>query len=161
MPSPEGRADALIARLGLAPHPEGGWYRRLYRSTATVNGAGGERPAVTSIVYLLRGGEVSRWHRVRADELWHFYEGAPLMLTRADPELEQVEDLLLAPVDRGLPLAAVAAHHWQAARCSGDYSLVGCSVAPGFDFADFALLADDAGLSERLRARHPAYVALL
>lgn len=155
------RADALIARLGLAPHPEGGWYRRLYRSTTSVLGPAGERAAATTIVYLLRQGEASRWHRVRADEVWHFYEGAPLTLSRADPELVAIEDFRLGPVDEALPVGVVPAGHWQAARSDGDYSLVGCTVAPGFDFADFMLLADAPLLSTRLRAQHGAHASLL
>ena len=155
------RGDALIARLQLAPHPEGGWYRRLYASELTVAAPAGPRPAVTTILYLLRAGEVSRWHRVRADEIWHFYEGAALDLYRADPALERVDAAPLGPLDAGEPVAVVPADHWQAARSRGDYSLVGCTVAPGFDFADFALMADDAAASALLRARHPAFGDLL
>ncbi len=153
-------AAALIARFGLAPHPEGGWYRRLYCSPTEVDGPLGRRPAVTTIVYLLRTTEVSRWHRVGADEIWHFYEGAPLALLRADPDLQRIEETLLGPAADALPVAAVPLGHWQAARSRGAYSLVGCTVAPGFDFADFTLLADDP-LAQQLRARHPAHAVLL
>jgi len=154
------RAAALIARFDLAPHPEGGWYRRLYCSSTEVNGPIGRRPAVTSIVYLLRADETSRWHRVRADEIWHFYEGAPLTLLHADPALVRIEMTLLGSTAEAAPVAAVPAGHWQAARSRGAYSLVGCTVAPGFDFADFTLLADDP-LADRLRTRHPAHATLL
>jgi uncharacterized protein len=153
-------AAALIARFGLAPHPEGGRYRRLYCSATEVDGPLGRRPAVTTIVYLLRTNETSRWHRVGADEIWHFYEGAPLSLLRADPELDRFEEILLGPAAGALPVAAVPAGHWQAARSQGAYSLLGCTVAPGFDFADFTLLADHP-LVEKLRAHHPAHAALL
>jgi uncharacterized protein len=153
-------AAALIARFGLAPHPEGGWYRRLYCSPTEVDGPLGRRPAVTTIVYLLRTNETSRWHRVGADEIWHFYEGAPLSLLRADPDLDRIEETLARPCGRrpagccrtGRPLAG--------GTQPGAYSLVGCTVAPGFDFADFTLLADDP-LVEKLRAHHPAHAALL
>ncbi len=153
-------AAALIARFELAPHPEGGWYRRLYCSPNEVTGQHGRRPAVTTIVYLLRANEPSRWHRVGADEIWHFYEGAPLTLLHADPELARIDETLLGSTADASRVAAVPAGHWQAARSRGAYSLVGCTVAPGFDFADFTLLADDP-LAGRLRTRHPAHAALL
>lgn len=153
-------AAALIARFGLAPHPEGGWYRRLYRSPTQVEGPRGARAAVTSIIYLLRGEERSCWHRVGADEIWHFYDGAPLTLCHVDPEFDRVDETLLGVASAATPMAAVPAGHWQAARSNGAYSLVGCTVAPGFDFADFTLLAHDP-LADQLRARHPAYAALL
>ena len=155
------RADELIARLGLSPHPEGGWYRRLYCSTTQVAAAGGTRPAVTTIAYLLRAGETSRWHRVRSDEIWHFYEGAALDLHCADPALTSVDAVRLGPVDGAEPVHAVPASHWQTARSRGAYSLVGCTVAPGFDFADFTLMADDQEMSTALRSRFPQFVALL
>jgi len=155
------RADALIAQFGLAPHPEGGWYRRLYRSETEVNTPAGPRAAVTTIVYLLRAGETSRWHRVGADEIWHFYEGAVLELIRADAMLNTVEVTSLGPAGTSPPVSAVPAGQWQAARGRGDYTLVGCTVAPGFDYADFALLADDAKASALLRRRYPEFAALL
>jgi uncharacterized protein len=154
-------ADALIARFGLEPHPEGGWYRRLHCSSVRVSVARGARAAVTTILYLLRAGELSRWHRVRSDEVWHFYAGAPLELLRADPQLSAVETVTIGPPDSALPVAVVAADHWQAARSHGDYSLLGCTVAPGFEFADFKLLADEPALAAALRARHPQYTAWL
>jgi len=155
------RADALIARYRLKPHPEGGWYARLYRSPSQVSVTRGSRAAVTTIVYLLRAGELSRWHRVRSNEIWHFYAGASLELLRADPALTAVETVIISPPDREAPVAVVAADHWQAARSCGDYSLLGCTVAPGFEFADFTLLADEPVLAAALRARHPHYAAWL
>lgn len=154
-------ANALIARFGLEPHPEGGWYRRLYRSSEHVSVARGTRAAVTTILYLLRAGELSRWHCVRSDEIWHFYAGAPLELLQSDPELTAVETVIIGPLDSATPVAVVAANRWQAARSCGDYSLLGCTVAPGFDFADFALLSDQPALSAALRTRHPQYAAWL
>jgi predicted cupin superfamily sugar epimerase len=155
------RAQALIDQLALSPHPEGGWYRRLYRSATDVVGPVGPRAALTTIVYLLRAGETGRWHRVSADEAWHFYDGAPLDLWVADARLESIEARRLGPVDLALPVSVVPANCWQAARSQGDYSLVGCTVAPGFEFTDFTLLADDAALSDRLRRSHPAHAGLL
>lgn len=153
-------ADQLIAQYALAPHPEGGWYRRIYASTLLVSDGARERPAVTSILYLLRAGETSRWHRVRSDELWHFYGGAPLELLRADAAFDRVERLRLGPADAPATalMHAVPAGAWQAARSTGPYSLMGCSVAPGFAFEDFVLLADEPQAAARLHARWPAYV---
>lgn len=156
-------ADDLIANYALAPHPEGGWYRRVYTATLLVSEGARERPAVTSIVYLLRAGETSRWHRVRCDELWHFYGGAPLELLRADAALERVEQLRLGAMDArdAALMHPIAAGRWQAARSTGAYSLMGCSVAPGFAFEDFTLLADAPQWAARLRARWPQYAEFM
>lgn len=154
-------AAALIARYGLQPHPEGGWYRRIYTSGTRLAAAQGERPAVTSILYLLRAGEVSRWHRVRADELWHFCAGAALTLWRADTDLKRVAELRLGLHASALPMQPVPAGCWQAARSTGDYTLVCCSVTPGFEFADFTLMADDASACAALRALQPQLALLL
>jgi predicted cupin superfamily sugar epimerase len=153
-------ADDLIARFDLQPHPEGGWYRRLHTSGLAMPVDGRNRPAITAIVYLLRAGELSRWHRIFSDELWHFYGGAPLQLRVADAQLREVRDLRLGPVSEhgAAPMHAVPAGYWQAARSSAaanGYSLMGCTVAPGFDFADFRLLADDPAASMQLRAAWP------
>ncbi|MCY1399908.1 hypothetical protein D9M71_149780 [compost metagenome] len=134
------RARQLIETLQLAPHPEGGFYRRVFESR--LRDAAG-RPQSSAILFLLPGGAVSRWHCVDADELWHFHEGGPLELFVAEsPQLVRRE--ILGAVGEGsLPQRAVPAHAWQAARCLGDYVLVGCTVSPGFDFAGFRLLAGD------------------
>lgn len=153
------RAAALVRSLGLAPHPEGGHYAELYRSMRTVSGAGehgdARRSALTTIYFLLAAGEQSRWHRVEADEVWHHYEGAPLELFWIDASRTTLHRATLGPVDDlgALPVAVVPAGCWQAARSTGDYTLVGCSVAPGFDFADFALLDDRPTEAAELRAR--------
>lgn len=145
------RVHDLIARLGLRPHPEGGHYGERFRSRVTVRAAGRDetRSALTTIHFLLAAGERSRWHRVRgADEAWHFYEGEPLELLWV--EEGALRRHRLGPVPSGAspgeasdgPVAVVPAGCWQAARPLGAYALVGCSVGPGFDFADFDLLAD-------------------
>ena len=128
-------ADALIARLALAPHPEGGWYRQ----TWVAEGPG--RPSGTAIYFLLKAGERSHWHRVDATEIWHFHAGAPLLLRLAETEAGPAERLRL-----GTELAAgeepqriVPAHWWQAAETTGDWTLVGCTVSPGFRFEGFEL----------------------
>ncbi|MCJ1885691.1 cupin domain-containing protein [Pseudomonas sp. LA21] len=136
------RARYLIDTLGLAPHPEGGFYRRVFDST--LMGADGRQQS-SAIFFLLPGGTVSRWHRVDADELWHYHEGGPLELLVAEQPDAPVRIERLGPVSEGsLPQRAVPAHAWQAARCLGDYVLVGCTVSPAFEFAGFKLLSDDA-----------------
>ena len=149
-------AQRLIAALHLTPHPEGGWYRELSRSTERVTRAdGAPRDALTTIYFLLAAGAHSRWHRVEADEVWHHYEGAPLELLCIDPALETLRVIPLGPVDaRGTrPVHTVPAGWWQAARTTGEYTLVGCTVGPGFDFADFALLDDRPDDASTLRER--------
>jgi len=134
------RAQELITALQLLAHPEGGYYRRLYESSAQLDGG---RLCGTAIIFLLPAGAVSRWHRVDADELWHFYEGAPLELLVAE-QPDAVRCARLGPVAIGqLPQRLVPAHAWQAARSTGAFTLVGCTVTPGFDFANFQLLSDD------------------
>ena len=136
-------ARDLIESLALRPHPEGGWYREIYRSRMRVAGPSGARTALTTIYYLLERGAKSRWHIVAADEIWHFYHGAPLELFGYDPQSQvSTRQVLDAPTEGREPVAILPAGIWQAARTLGDYSLVGCSVAPGFEFADFKLIAE-------------------
>jgi predicted cupin superfamily sugar epimerase len=131
-------AAEVIARLGLAPHPEGGHFRETFRD-ARVDGNG--RARSTAIYFLLARGERSHWHRIDAVEIWHWHAGAPLDLEIADDE--GVRTLRLGPdIAAGeAPQGIVPPHAWQAARSTGDWSLVGCTVAPGFDFATFELAA--------------------
>lgn len=161
----DARARALVDRLGLAPHPEGGFYREVFRSAASVrrDADGAARPALTTIYFLLPAGTHSRWHRVASDEVWHFYEGAPLELLWVDETLSHLRVDRLGPIGDDVdtsPVATVPARCWQAARTTGAYTLVGCSVGPGFDFSDFALLADRPDDAEVLRARFPEVRAL-
>jgi uncharacterized protein len=136
------RVQALIQRLGLEPHPEGGYFRQVYRSASVVRPADGrgERAALTTIYFLLVKGQVSAWHRVRSDEVWHFYEGDPLELTWIDAEAKDVGTFRLGPVDEGqAPVAVIAAGWWQSARPLGAYTLMGCTVGPGFEYSDWVL----------------------
>jgi hypothetical protein len=136
-------AADIISRLALQPHPEGGWYREIHRSTLRVGTAAGPRGALTDIYYLLEREQLSRWHFVDADEAWHFYEGAPLQLYLYDPGTQRFSARLLATAGAQCePAAIVPAGVWQAARTLGDYSLVGCSVAPAFEFAGFRFVAE-------------------
>lgn len=129
-------ADDVIALLGLQPHPEGGHYRETFR-----DGAPGpdKRAASTAIYFLLRAGEVSRWHRVDATEIWHWHAGAPLLLTvvaeGGRSECRLGDDLAAGERPQGI----VPARAWQQAASLGDWTLVGCTVAPGFEFAGFEL----------------------
>jgi uncharacterized protein len=128
-------ADAIISALGLEPHPEGGWFVETFRDAPR-----GGRGHSTAIYFLLKAGETSRWHRVNdAAEVWHFYAGAPLQLEVADGSGRR--SLRLGPdISAGeRPQAVVPAGAWQSARSFGDWTLVGCTVAPGFDFAAFEL----------------------
>ncbi len=155
---PESRATELLTTLRLAPHPEGGHFREVYRSPDRVQHADGRAPrsALTNILFLLAAGESSRWHRVTSDEVWHYYEGEGLELLVAPPQMDRVARVVLGPVTAGQrPAYTVPAHWWQAARPLGAYALVGCTVAPGFDFADFTFLRDDAALSQRVAAIDP------
>ncbi|KAF1050549.1 MAG: hypothetical protein GAK43_02763 [Stenotrophomonas maltophilia] len=149
------RARALIDSLQLAPHPEGGFYRRVFES-ARQDTAG--RAHSSAILFLLPAGGISRWHRVDADELWHYHEGGPLeLLIGETPEHLRCERLGPVGVDC-LPQRAVPAQAWQAARCLGDYVLVSCTVAPAFEFAGFRLLADEPQVQRewpRLLAEYP------
>lgn len=158
------RAVDLIARLSLEPHPEGGYFREVFRSPARVGtgDARGDRAALTSIYFLLVAGETSCWHRVSSDEVWHLLEGDPLDLYDADPDLVDVAAIRLAPAHGDVrPVHTIAAGRWQAARTTGAYTLVSCTVAPGFEFADFEMMRDRPADVSRLRARHPTLTALL
>jgi predicted cupin superfamily sugar epimerase len=126
----------IIRLLDLKPHPEGGHYRETFRDSAT-DGSG--RAVSTAIYFLLAAGEISRWHRVDAAEVWHWYAGAPLALTLADASGRRVIRLGpdLAVGER--PQAVVPAGAWQQAASLGAWTLVGCTVAPGFQFAGFEL----------------------
>jgi uncharacterized protein len=137
----------LAARLDLAPHPEGGWYRETWRSPVTFSpdGYAGPRSAATAIYFLLHPGERSRWHVVRSDELWLWHRGGPLDLRlggQGDEPGEESPVMLGPDLDAGhRPQALVPGGVWQrAVPAKGEPVLVSCVVAPGFDFADFRLL---------------------
>ena len=128
-------ADQIIAQLDLAPHPEGGYYRQTWIAENEGRATG------TCIYFLLKAGQASHWHAVDAVEIWHYYAGSALTLSLA-PSLDgPAVDLQLGP-DLGageIPQAVVPTGHWQMAATTGDWTLVGCTVSPGFDFAGFTL----------------------
>jgi len=157
-------ATSLIERLELQPHPEGGYYRELFRSTeqVTPDRHGLARSALTTIYFLLVAGEHSHWHRLLSDEVWHFIDGAPLELFWIDANLQSCDSRRLgAAAESQEPVAAVPAGCWQAARTTGSYTLAGCTVGPGFDFADFALLRDMPQKAEKVAERFPDLTFLL
>jgi predicted cupin superfamily sugar epimerase len=165
------RAQQLIDTLKLTPHPEGGWFRELFRSEAQVSPDDGRpvRQALTTIYFLLQAGQHSRWHRVLSDEVWVHLEGAPLSLWTSDAALRTPPaHIRLGPVDvHGThPQHTVTAGRWQAARPlltpeSADYTLVHCTVGPGFDFNDFSFMQSDGDEAALLRHHWPALVELI
>lgn len=148
--------DDLVKTLGLAPHPEGGFYRETWRSTVPVETARGTRSVGTAIYYLLPRGTFAAWHRVTSDELWHFYDGHALTMYLLD-EHGRLETVTLGrDVARGeRPQVLVRAGVLQAALPRGEYTLCGCTVGPGFDFADWEMPR-----GEELAARHPEHAEL-
>jgi uncharacterized protein len=129
-------AAEIIRLLDLRPHPEGGYFREMFRDARQVDGA---RAASTAIYFLLARGERSDWHRIDAAEVWHFYAGAPLELEIAANGRRDRITLGSDLAAGQRPQAVVPAHAWQAARSFGDWTLVGCTVAPGFEFAKFEM----------------------
>jgi hypothetical protein len=129
-------AADIIARLDLKPHPEGGHYRETFRDPR-VDTSG--RAVSTAIYFLLARGERSHWHRIDATEIWHYYAGAPLTLHIADGRDQRLIRLGPDLAAGDVPQAIVPARAWQAAESTGDWTLIGCTVAPGFDFATFEL----------------------
>lgn len=127
-------AQEIIDHLGLSPHPEGGHYRQ------TWVGSGDGRPCGTCIYFLLAEGESSHWHKVDATEIWLFHSGAPLVLSlSATDEGPAVDHTLTPDLSAGAPQIIVPEGHWQAARSTGAYTLVSCTVSPGFQFEGFTL----------------------
>ena len=127
-------AQEIIKKLDLQPHPEGGWYRQTWHADNEGRATG------TCIYFLLAAGENSHWHRVDAAEIWLYHSGAPLVLSLAETEQGPARDHLLTPdLSQGEPQLIVPTGHGQAARTTGDYTLVSCTVSPGFQFEGFEL----------------------
>jgi len=141
-------AAQIIEELGLIPHPEGGYYREIFRSTTRVShpgipdGESNDRAASTSIYFLLESGDFSAFHRVRSDETWHLHGGGPLEIHLIDQHGAHTLHILGLDVGAGFqPQLTIPANVWQACRPApaAEYVLCGCQVAPGFEFADFSL----------------------
>jgi predicted cupin superfamily sugar epimerase len=129
-------AQDIIERLGLEPHPEGGFYRQTWQAENEGRAVG------TCIYFLLKDGGHSHWHKVDATEIWLFHAGAPLVLSLSAIDEGPATDHLLSPdLSMGEPQLIVPSGHWQAARTTGDYTLVSCTVSPGFEFSGFTLAA--------------------
>jgi len=149
--------ESLIEKYELQRHPEGGWYREIHRSALSIGrpaGYPGERTALTVIYFLLAEGDFSAFHRLRGEEVWIHLAGAPLELVLLDRE--PVLRLLTSAGGGGTPVAVVSPGLLQAARTFGDFSLVSCLVAPGFDFADFTIPS-----RELLLADYPEHAAVI
>ena len=129
-------AADIVARLELRPHPEGGYYRETFRDKRVDANA---RAHSTAIYYLLARGDRSHWHRVDAVEVWHYYAGDTLKLQISGYDGPDI--IMLGPdlAAGEVPQATVPAHAWQTAEATGDWTLVGCTVAPGFEFAGFEM----------------------
>ena len=158
------RIQEIIDSLELKPHPEGGYFNEIFRSSHTLESPNHQkiRNSVTNIYFLLTKGQVSRFHKVSHDEIWHFLEGDEL-------ELIELENKGLAPTHHilgsrtGKPnyQHCIRAENWQAAKCTGEYSLVGCTVAPGFDFEDFKFLTESTELTQELMLNQSALIPFL
>lgn len=152
------RVAALIAKLKLEQHPEGGWFAETFRSTCVVRPSAGPqaRTAVTDIYYLLEKPGFSRFHKVAHDELWHYYEGEGLILYEIDAASHQLRTTRLGGNEDGpCYQAVIRAGNWQAAVPAGSYALAGCTVAPGFEFEDFTFLKDEADAVKLIETKHP------
>ena len=130
-------ADQIIKFLQLQPHPEGGWYKQTWKSEDTLSG----RASGTSIYFLLKAGEISHWHKIDSVEIWHYYDGSPLTLRIANEDNNEIATKILGPNLAKLqsPQILVNKNLWQSAETTGDYTLVGCTVSPGFEFSKFTL----------------------
>lgn len=158
------RAAALIAELGMQPHPEGGYFAELYRSPHAVDPLDGRprRAALTGIWFLMLAGQRSAWHVVDSDEIWIHFEGADVRLWTFDATTGALAAEILGPLASGrAPQRVVPAGIWQAAEPLGEFSLTGACVGPGFDFADFRILADEPAASAALENREPDLLRLL
>jgi len=153
------RAKTLIQLLKLIAHSEGGFYREVFRSKSKVESPAKKtsRHAMSDIYFLLPSGHVSKFHKLAHDELWHFYEGSPVQIIEIEPEVLKITKTTIGHTSEVLCYKhLVKAGNWQAAKTSGDYSLAGCTVAPGFEFEDFKLLRDDQESYLKVIKKHPA-----
>ncbi|HTG43412.1 MAG TPA: cupin domain-containing protein [Verrucomicrobiae bacterium] len=153
------RARELIRELRLESHPEGGYFREIFRSPHEVKPLDerSARSALTTIYFLLLKGQHSRWHRVASDEAWHFYEGDPLVVSWIDEQNGGHDEVLAANSASSRPVCVVPAGCWQAAKPQGEYSLVGCTVGPGFDFQDFEMISPGSPELEKITGLNPAF----
>ena len=152
------RARKLIDTYQLIAHPEGGYFREVYRSEEKIkiDDTGNERCWLTDIYFLLTKNDISRFHRIKHDEIWHFYEGAPLLLIEIHPNTLDIKETTISssgpsPVYKH----CIKGDTWQAAHSKGNYSFVGCTVGPGFEFSDFEMLDDNKEIKASILSKHP------
>lgn len=143
-------ADDIVQQLRLQPHPEGGHFRRIYESTARVQALGRERPVLTAIQYLLEAGQVSQWHRIDAEECWHWQRGGAIELRTCDPATARFHAVVLGSNAQAMHVVPTGV--WQSARPLGGWSLVACTVSPGFVWEGFELLQPGSEWAARLAA---------
>lgn len=157
------RTRELIDSLQLQPHPEGGYYREIFRSVHTVSAnENRSRSALTSIYFLLEAGQQSRWHRVSSDEVWSHLEGDVLELYSFDADSAQGNSARLGPyAPETESTRIIPAGIWQAARPLGAYTLVTCTVGPGFDFSDFSMAADLPDVTQAIQAYSEQFAKLI
>jgi uncharacterized protein len=158
------RTKHLIADLELEAHPEGGYYRQVFRSDYFVkpNDERSERRAITAILFLLPAGQFSRWHRLTSDEVWSHLEGDPVSLHLFDAKTHERSTLRLGEHGPDTePIRAVPAGVWEAAEPLGTYALLGCFVAPGFEFSDFTLAIHDLKIANVIRLQGETFARLL
>ena len=160
------KAKYYIQKLQLKKHPEGGYFREVYRSgemiSIDVPKKNLKRNVSTSIYFLLEGSQISKFHRLKSDELWHFCEGDPLDLHCIDPGAWEAQILRLGPRAEGVSLVhVIRAGCWQAACSTGGYTLVGCTVAPGFEYRDYRIFEDGSAEAAELRRRFPGLARFL
>src|SRR5262249_52886433 len=156
------RAKDLINERDLQPHPEGGYFREIFRSAHSVQPLDkrSTRSALTAIYFLLVKGQHSRWHRVASDEAWHFYEGDPLEVYWIDGQDIVHQELLGRGTSNADPMCVIPAGCWQAAKPLGEYSFVGCTVAPGFDFQDFEMLSEGSAVLAHIKSLRAMFAEL-
>ena len=156
------RAKDLISQLRLQPHPEGGYFREIFKSAHKVQRLDEKsvRSALTTIYFLLIKGQHGRWHRVASDEAWHFYEGDPMEVYWIDGRDVVHQEVLGTGTSNAQPVCVVPAGCWQAARPLGEYSLLGCTVAPGFEFQDFEMLSDGSAALAHITSLHATLAEL-
>lgn len=152
------RAKKLIELFQLSKHPEGGFFREVYRSEkkGKIDSYGNERNWMTGIYFLLNENDISRFHRIKHDEIWHFYEGAPVTLTEIDPN---TLDINVVTIGQPGPLLTythcVKGNTWQSAYSHNPYSLIGCTVGPGFEFEDFEMMTHCKEVKAAVVSKYP------
>lgn len=150
------RAKELIKRFNLIQHPEGGYFREVYRSEkkGMIDAQGNLRSWMTDIYFLLTQQDISRFHRVEYDEIWHFYEGAPVIITEIQPDTLDRNETILGRSDLAYK-HCIRGNNWQSARSLGKYSLVGCTMSPGFEFDNLEIMAGDKDIATSILRKYP------